>query len=152
MRTLVDHWRKADPYHKFELVLSSAVMVVVSVIACAAVARLAITMIDVFFLRLDVLEPKSFQVLFGMIFVVLISLEFNRTILHSLSKSTTASQIKGVVLIAIMVVVRKLIISDPKDFASDLLVGLAALLLALGAVHYLVAQSGKAQSSGNDQS
>ena len=90
--------------------------------------------------------------LFGIIFVVLIALEFNRAILHSLSKEVATYQIKGVVLIAIMVVVRKLTVSDPKDFAADLLIGLAGLLLALGAVRYLVGRSSNEHDIGDSKS
>ena len=95
-------------------------------------------MINLLILKLDILEPAAFQTLFGMIFIVLIALEFNRTIVHSLSQAVGAAQIKGVVLIAIMVAVRKLIVSDPKELSFETAMGMAALLLALGMVYFLV--------------
>ena len=95
-------------------------------------------MINLLILKLDILEPTAFRTLFGMIFIVLIALEFNRTIVHSLSQAVATAQIRGVVLIAIMVVARKLIVSDPKELTFETAMGMAALLLALGMVYFLV--------------
>jgi uncharacterized membrane protein (DUF373 family) len=138
VQTLIKLWRNADVYHRFELILSVIVIFTISIIACFAIARLAWTMINLLILRLDIIEPTAFQTLFGMIFIVLITLEFNRTIIHSLSNAVGTAQIKGVILIAIMVVVRKLIVSDPKEIMFETVLGLAALLLALGLVYFLV--------------
>lgn len=58
--------------------------------------------------------------------------------MHSLSDNLGVVQIKGVILVAIMVIVRKLIVSEPKSFTLELLLGMAALLLALGLLYFLV--------------
>lgn len=141
MRKLPAIWSKADPYHRFELILTSVVVLVIGVIACVAVLRLIFAMIDLLLVKADILNPATFQTLFGMIFIVLIALEFNRTIIHSLSANVGVAQIKGVILVAIMVIVRKLIVSEPKSFTLELMLGMAALLLALGLLYFLVSWS-----------
>ncbi len=138
MRKLPAIWNKADPYHRFELILSIIIVLVIGAIACVAVFRLAFTMIDLLLVKADILNPSTFQTLFGMIFIVLIALEFNRTIIHSLSDNLGVVQIKGVTLVAIMVIVRKLMVGEPKNFTLDFLLGIAALLLALGLLYFLV--------------
>ncbi len=140
MLEFADRWKKADGYQKFELILTLVVVAVVSIIALFAVMRLVIRLFDLLFLSLDFLSAGTFQILFGMIFIVLIALEFNRSILHALSAGIGVIQIKGVVLIATMVVARKIILMDIKETSLELLLGLSALLLSLGALYFLISR------------
>lgn len=73
-----------------------------------------------------------------LIFTVLIALEFKRSLLVLAERKEGIVQVRTVILIALLAIVRKLIIFD--FAASDWreLLALAAAALALGGVHWLV--------------
>jgi uncharacterized membrane protein (DUF373 family) len=73
-----------------------------------------------------------------MILTVLIALEFNHSILSVLERKQSIIQVRTVVLIALLALVRKFIILDINQTEPLTIVGLAAAILALGSVHWLV--------------
>ena len=79
-----------------------------------------------------------FQAVFGMIFTVIIALEFERSLLVLTERHETIVQVRTVILIAILAVVRKLIILDLAATTAQQLFALAAAILALGGVYWLV--------------
>lgn len=143
MKSIVSQWRGATGYQKFELAASMSIVISVSIIAVFAIARLALSVTQMLILNMDFLDPAVFQTLFGMIFIVLISLEFNKSILQSLTEDSSLVQIKGIVLIAVMVVVRKIIVLDIKDTSFELLLGLSSILISLGALYFFISRGSK---------
>ena len=87
---------------------------------------------------LDAAEHGVFQAVFGMIFTVLIALEFNHSIMGVLHRKESIVQVRTVVLIAILALVRKFIILDASKTEPLTILGLAAAVLALGGVYWLV--------------
>ena len=87
---------------------------------------------------LDPAEHGVFQAIFGMIFTVLIALEFNHSILGVLERKESIVQVKTVVLIALLALARKFIILDATKTEPMTIIGLAAAVLALGAVYWFV--------------
>src|SRR5215208_479025 len=85
-----------------------------------------------FFGLLDPAEHGVFQAIFGMIFTVLIALEFNHSILGVLERKESIVQVKTVVLIALLALARKFIILDATKTEPMTIIGLAAAILALG--------------------
>jgi uncharacterized membrane protein (DUF373 family) len=79
-----------------------------------------------------------FQTVFGMIFTVIIALEFKRSLLGLAERHGGVVQVRTVILIALLAVVRKLIIVDTSSTDLSHLFGLAAAILALGVVYWLV--------------
>jgi uncharacterized membrane protein (DUF373 family) len=79
-----------------------------------------------------------FQSLFGMIFTVIIALEFRRTILMVAERQQSIVHVRAVILIAMLAIVRKLIILDLGGGESGELFALAAAILSLGGVYWLV--------------
>ncbi len=86
----------------------------------------------------DPTDYAVFQAVFGMIFTVIIALEFKRSLLVLAERHSSVVQVRAVVLIALLAVVRKLIILDLGSTEALQLLALAAALLALGAVYWLV--------------
>jgi uncharacterized membrane protein (DUF373 family) len=78
-----------------------------------------------------------FQAFFGMIFTVIIALEFKRSLLVVAERRDNVVQVRSVILIALLAVVRKLLILDVGTDTLELF-GLAAAILALGAVYWIV--------------
>jgi uncharacterized membrane protein (DUF373 family) len=73
-----------------------------------------------------------------MIFTVIIALEFKRSILVAAERRDGIVAVKVVILLAMLAVVRKLIILDFPETPAAKLFGLAAAILALGVVYWLV--------------
>ena len=79
-----------------------------------------------------------FQAIFGAIFTVIIALEFKRSLLVVAERKESIVQVRTVILIALLAIVRKLIILDLASTDALQLFALAAAILALGAVYWLV--------------
>jgi uncharacterized membrane protein (DUF373 family) len=86
----------------------------------------------------DPTDYTVFQSVFGMIFTVIIALEFKRSLLVVAERRDSVVQVRAVVLIALLAVVRKLIILDLKSTEALQLLALAAAILALGGVYWLI--------------
>src|ERR1700688_1495663 len=84
-----------------------------------------------------------FQTVCGMIFTVIIALEFKRSLLVVAERRDSVVQVRSVILIALLAVVRKLIILDLSSTDAFHLLALAAAILALGAVYWLVRDQGQ---------
>jgi uncharacterized membrane protein (DUF373 family) len=74
---------------------------------------------------LDPAETGVFQAVFGMIFTVLIALEFNHSIISILHRKESIVKVRTVLLIALLALVRKFIILDASKTDPLTVVGLA---------------------------
>ena len=83
------------------------------------------------------------QDVFGSILTILILLEFNHSIAVSLKQKTGIIQARIVVLIAILVIARKIILLDFKTASIETLAGHAGVALALGALYWLITVSNR---------
>ncbi len=83
-------------------------------------------------------EYETFQSLFEMVLTVLIALEFNHTLAGIVSGRGGLIQVRAVVLIGILVIVRKFILIDIESTSAMFLIGLALAIFALGVVYWLV--------------
>jgi uncharacterized membrane protein (DUF373 family) len=75
-----------------------------------------------------------------MILTVIIALEFKRSLLVVAERRESVVQVRTVVLIALLAILRKLLILDFSATEALQLFALAAAILALGAVYWLVRQ------------
>jgi uncharacterized membrane protein (DUF373 family) len=135
-------WEPLTFYQKFEhvciLILSSLIALVVAL----AIWQLALKVIaSIFSTGFDPTDYSVFQAFFGMIFTVIIALEFKRSLLVLAERQKSIVQVRTVILIALLAVVRKLIILDPSSSEPMHLFALAATTLALGASYWLVGRS-----------
>lgn len=132
-------WPGMTAYERFEQVAALLVTTLVSVLIAAALVHLTV---DVLLLVLsglaDPAEKGVFQAVFGMIMTVLIALEFNHSIRGVLERRHGIVQVRTVVLIALLALVRKFIIIDATKIEPVTLIGMAAAVLALGAVYWLM--------------
>jgi len=79
-----------------------------------------------------------FQALFGMIFTVIIALEFKHSLLIVLARQESVVRLRSIILIAMLAMVRKFIIIDLGEASAVETLALSAAILALGIVHWLV--------------
>jgi uncharacterized membrane protein (DUF373 family) len=79
----------------------------------------------------DPTDYAVFQAVFGMIFTVIIALEFKRSLLVAAERQHSVVQVRTVVLIAMLAILRKLLILDI-GHATEELFALAAAITRLG--------------------
>lgn len=138
--TLRDEYRDARArfshltfYERFEhAVVLVLTLLIVAVVASAtwhlALAVIALVLAD----QVDPANQQVFQAVFGMIFTVIIALEFKHSLLVVLERRGSVVRVRSVVLIALLAVARKFIILDVKEAGPATLFALAAAILALG--------------------
>jgi uncharacterized membrane protein (DUF373 family) len=90
---------------------------------------------------LDPSDFTVFQAVFGMIFTVIIALEFKKSLLVVAERHETVVQIRSVVMIALLAICRKVIILDLNETDAFHTIAFAAVILALGMVYWLVRDS-----------
>lgn len=86
----------------------------------------------------DPRDSQVFQTVFGMVLTVLIAMEFKHSLLVVLHHQRDIVQIRSVVLIALLAMVRKFIILDIYQTQPAVVLSLAAASLSLGIVFWLV--------------
>ena len=86
----------------------------------------------------DPTDYTVFQAIFGAIFTVIIALEFKRSLLVVAQRQESIVQVRTVILLALLAIVRKVMIIDLTSTNAMQLFALAAAILALGAVYWLV--------------
>jgi uncharacterized membrane protein (DUF373 family) len=139
LRETREAWPGLSTTSRFEQVVSLVLTGLISLVIAAALVNLTFRiLILVLFGLLDPAETGVFQAVFGMIFTVLIALEFNHSIIGVLHRKESIVQVRTVVLIALLALVRKFIILDATKTEPLTIIGLAAAILALGSVHWLV--------------
>ncbi len=135
-----EQWRLLTFYEKFEQVVVLILTALIAIIVAAAVWNLALNILSALIHTgpFDPSEHAVFQALFGMIFTVIIALEFKRSLLIVAERRHSIVQVRTVVLLAMLAILRKLIILDLNTTDADKILALSAAILALGAVYWLV--------------
>src|SRR3979490_1147778 len=132
-------WRLLTFYQKFEYAIILALRGPISIVVVLAVWNPLRKLVASVLLSggFDPTDYSDFQALFGMIFTVIIALEFKRSLLVVAERKHSVVQVRSVILIALLAVARKLIILDLSSTDAFHVLGLAAAILALGAVFCL---------------
>jgi uncharacterized membrane protein (DUF373 family) len=132
-------WEPLTLYQKLEHVSILVLTALIAIVIVLAIWNLALKiLISVFTSSFDPTEYEVFQAVFGMIFTVIIALEFKRSLLVIAERTDSVVQVRTVVLIALLAVVRKLIILDLKSTEAMQLLALAVAILSLGGVYWLL--------------
>jgi uncharacterized membrane protein (DUF373 family) len=127
-------------YQRFEHIIILILTGLIAVVVVAAVWTLVLKI----FLSLvlaggfDPSDYSAFQAVFGMIFTVIIALEFKKSLLVVAERHESVIQIRAVIMIALLAICRKLIILDVAEADAMHVAALAGAILALGLVYWLV--------------
>lgn len=125
-------------YGKFEQIVIFILTVLIAVFVIFAVWNLALKMLQsIASSTLDPTDYSVFQTVFGAILTVIIALEFKKSLLVSTERQQSVVQVRTVILIALLAVVRKVLILDLAHATTELF-ALAAAIIALGVVYWLV--------------
>ncbi|MDX1685720.1 MAG: phosphate-starvation-inducible PsiE family protein [Saprospiraceae bacterium] len=126
---------------KFEQVLTVVMVAIIAIIIIIGVVRVLENIYTLF--ALDFFDPKEitfndYQLVFGKILTLLISLEFMSSIIKVLHTHRIRLLINDVILITALAIARKLIIYD-YDHADPLsVIVLGGLMISLGVFYYLI--------------
>jgi uncharacterized membrane protein (DUF373 family) len=138
-RDLRSKWQTLSIYERFEQTVVSVLTLVIAVIVAIAAWQLVLYTLKL--IRSHVVnpaDPQVFQGIFGMVLTVLIALEFKHTLLVVKHHRRAIVQVRAVVLIALLALVRRFIILDLYQTSPSVIEALAGAALALGVVFWLV--------------
>jgi uncharacterized membrane protein (DUF373 family) len=132
-------WGTFSVYEKFEHLVITLLTAIIAAIVGAATWQLILHTFAL--VRSHLVDPRDsqvFQTVFGMVLTVLIAMEFKHSLLVVLHHQRDIVQIRSVVLIALLAMVRKFIILDIYQTQPAVVLSLAAASLSLGIVFWLV--------------
>lgn len=132
-------WGTFSIYEKFEHLIISLLTAIIAALVGAATWQLILHTFAL--VRSHMLDPRDsqvFQSVFGMVLTVLIAMEFKHSLLVVLHHQRDIVQIRSVVLIALLALVRKFIILDIYQTQPAVVFALAAASLSLGIVFWMV--------------
>ncbi len=131
-------WRELGFYERLEQIAAIFLSVLVSIIVVYACGHIASDVYKLLILEVDLAAPDTFRNLFAGILTVLIALEFNHSIVQVIERKQSIVQVRIVVQIAILALVRKFILLDLATTEAMMLIGLAALIVSLAVLHWVV--------------
>jgi len=131
-------WHHLSLYERFEQVVTRILMLFISVVIVDSLVLVAIELFNDFQLGMAFAERELLQDIFGSVLTILILLEFNHSIALALTKKSGVIQARVVVLIAVLVVARKIILLDFKTVPLESMLGIGGMALALGVLYWLL--------------
>jgi uncharacterized membrane protein (DUF373 family) len=139
LKELRSKWQTLSIYEKFEQTVVGVLTLVIALIVAIATWQLLLHTLKLIRSHLvNPADPQVFQGLFGMVLTVLIALEFKHTLLVVKHHRRAIIQVRAVVLIALLALVRRFIILDLYQTTPSVIAALAGATLALGIVFWLV--------------
>ena len=138
-------WKEYLNYRRFERIALICILVMIGVIAGFAIVFTAIKLIR------DLLQGEAFvdrsalQDTIGQVLTILILLEFNHSVLVSLTEHSGAMQVRMLVRITILVVARKLMLTDFSAIQAQTLLGFGGLFVALGSLYWMISDGDRRQ-------
>jgi uncharacterized membrane protein (DUF373 family) len=149
MAELRTKWQTLSIYEKFEQTVVSVLTLVIAGIVMIATWQLLLHTLNLVESHLvNLTDSQVFQSIFGMVLTVLIALEFKHTLLVMRHHRRAIVQVRAVVLIALLALVRRFIILDLYQTTPSVIAALAGAALALGVVFWLV---GNYEQQGRDE-
>jgi uncharacterized membrane protein (DUF373 family) len=147
-RELRSKWQTLSIYEKFEQLVVAVLTTVIALIITLATWQLlfhTLTLVESHLF--SPADSQIFQGLFGTVLTVLIAMEFKHTLLVVRHHRRAIVQVKSVVSIALLSLVRRFIILDLYQTTPSLIAALAGAALALGIVFWLVSNHEEPQES-----
>jgi uncharacterized membrane protein (DUF373 family) len=123
---------------RFEKTLIFSLVVMMAFVLLLATIELGwIIVKDIVTPPLFLLEIDELIEIFGLFMLVLIGIELLETIIKTyLNRST--EHVTIVIAVALIAISRKVIVLDVKEFTGDILLGIAAVIIALAGGYYLI--------------
>ncbi len=136
--TLKRQWKDLTSYERFEQIVSRVVMLFISVVIVYSLILVAIQLADHFRLGIAFMDADVLKDVFGSILTILILIEFNHSIAFAITRRSGILQARIIVLIAILVIARKVILLDFATATFETLIGIGVVALAFGLLYWLI--------------
>ncbi|HEX5211983.1 MAG TPA: phosphate-starvation-inducible PsiE family protein [Pseudolabrys sp.] len=136
--SLKRQWKDLTSYERFEQIVSRVVMLFISVVIVYSLVLVAIQLADHFRLGVAFMDAGVLKDVFGSILTILILVEFNHSIAFALAKRSGILQARTIVLIAILVIARKVILLDFATATFETFLGISGIALAFGLLYWLI--------------
>lgn len=144
-------WDALSGYQRFERLVSLVLTLAIGGAVLVAMYYLVIHVVQLLFIQSrDPFDYRVFQAVFDMILTVLIAMEFNNSIVRTMTSGKGFIHVEIVVLIAIMALVRKFMVLEIDTVDPWKIAALAAAVLALGLCYWLVRHGNSVQGSNDD--
>ena len=152
LATARSKWQLLTFYERFEHVVILVLSGLISIVVALAVWNLVLKLVAgvVISSGFDPSDYSVFQALFGTILTVIIALEFNRSLLVVAERRHGVVQVRTVVLIALLAIVRKLMVIDLSAANANQLFALSAAILVLGCVFWLVREQDRREQPADE--
>ena len=152
LATARSKWQLLTFYERFEQVVILVLSGLISIVVALAVWNLVLKVVAGVVLSsgFDPTDYSVFQALFGTILTVIIALEFNRSLLVVAERRHGVVQVRTVVLIALLAIVRKLMVIDLSAANANQLFALSAAILVLGCVFWLVREQDRREQPADE--
>jgi len=125
-------------YELFESLVSRLIMIVLGFLTLYALIAAAIELIVDLRLGSEFIEKELLQNTFGSILTVLILMEFTHSVYTSIKNRSVVIEARAIVLIAVIVIARKLILVDFKSASMEEVAAYGGIALALGILFWLL--------------
>jgi uncharacterized membrane protein (DUF373 family) len=139
-------------FYKFEYFIVLVLLLMMMLALLASTVELAIILVEQLLAPpMLLLDIKEMLTVFGFLLMVLIGLELVETIKMYLDENVF--RVEVVVLVAIIAVARKIIVIDYDSVSYEILLSIAALMIALSAGYFLLKRTttpSKSEELGDD--
>jgi uncharacterized membrane protein (DUF373 family) len=144
-------WNSLTAYGRFEQIVSRIVMALISLVIVYSLVLIAIDLFHQFTLDSTFPDTTALKDVFGSILTVLILIEFNHSIAYAITRRSGVLQARYIVLIAILVIARKVILLDFITATFEQLIGIGAMALAFGGLYWLISARRHDVAEGEDR-
>ncbi|MEY2343283.1 phosphate-starvation-inducible PsiE family protein [Acidithiobacillus sp. IBUN Pt1247-S3] len=136
---LREQWNCLTYYERFEQIISIFLSFLLILVILVTIFNLSKEVFIITFNAiLNSISIGQIRNFFGDILTLLIAMEFNHTIFHSIKNKGQIVRVKTVVLVAILAISRQFIVLDVQPTSPFLLIAFAISILFLGIVYHLM--------------
>jgi uncharacterized membrane protein (DUF373 family) len=140
--SLKRQWGELKFYERFEFIASRIVMLFISIVIVYLMVLWVADLINELKLGLAFADAEALKDVFGSILTILILIEFNHSIALAITKRAGILQARFIVLIAILVIARKVILLDFATASFEQLIGISGIAIAFGVLYWLMTLGG----------
>jgi uncharacterized membrane protein (DUF373 family) len=143
MKNVKSTWQTKvlNSFIRFEIIVTFILSLLVGLIVITTLIRIVLDFYYIFILDIINLKDivfEDYQLLFGKILTLIISLEFLNSIIKVFKSKDVKTLVLDVVLIAALAIARKLIIYDYKNIDPAQAISLGGLLISIGIFYFLI--------------
>jgi uncharacterized membrane protein (DUF373 family) len=148
--SLKRQWGELKFYERFEFIASRIVMLFISIVIVYLMVLWVVDLFNELKLGIAFADAEALKDVFGSILTILILIEFNHSIALAITKRTGILQARFIVLIAILVIARKVILLDFATASFEQLIGISGIAIAFGVLYWLMSLGGSDLTAGRN--